>query len=461
MGGCGCGGTVQYAPPACNPNFPTTCSSLGEGNIVRVVGEDSASCKYTVPTFSPTAANLKGSSILAYSGKTSGLTAWADGSSNAPIYIADPDGTSYGQTSSSTVGAIQGTTPAGQLVAFNPSFSAETQFPVVAPGGATTAWGTIESIVPNAGVVYRPGSGTGASGLVSQAYGTEGQVLTWKSNSAVFANAVTPAFIDAQAISLIGATTTTVNVSFGSLVFQPFSNTSPNSAIVQNGNGSIFPLNIYGTAGLGSVDVTSTLTNKYFYVYAIYNSVTSAFNVVASLSPTIPSTVNFTSGGNYYYRLIGLFYTNASSTAGISTKYNQQGRNVNLGKSNAVSVVTIPAGGSLPVYYSGPLTSFLPSSTVVNQATLNFFQNGAVTPKVTIQISDFGSSSPTSGTQTVVPQSNETYGAAFYSTSGTYASSINFECFVPNGSSFYNINQDVAYSVTSTLSIIGFKLSIF
>ena len=128
MGGCGCGGTVQYAPPACNPNFPTTCSSLGEGNIVRVVGEDSASCKYTVPTFSPTAANLKGSSILAYSGKTSGLTAWADGSSNAPIYIADPDGTSYGQTSSSTVGAIQGTTPAGQLVAFNPSFSAETQF---------------------------------------------------------------------------------------------------------------------------------------------------------------------------------------------------------------------------------------------------------------------------------------------------------------------------------------------
>jgi len=447
MGGCGCGGTVQYAPPACNPNFPTTCSALGQGSIVRVVGEDSASCKYTVPT-------LASNSLLFYNASTA-LTSWADGSSSNPIFIGNGN-----QVSSPTVGAIQGTTPTGQLVEFNPATSAETQFPVVAPGGATTAWGTIESIVPNAGVVYRPGSGTGASGVVAQAYGaSNGQVLTWTNGSAVFANAVTPAFIDAQAISLIGATTTTVNVSFGSLVFQPFSNTSPNSPIVQNGNGSVFPLNIYGTAGLGSVDVTSTLTNKYFYVYAIYNSATSSFNVVASLSSTIPSTVNFTSGGNYYYRLIGLFYTNASSTAGISTKYNQQGRNVNLGKSNAISVVTIPASGD--IYYSGPITSYFPSSTVVNQATFNFWQNGAATPNINIQISDFGSSSPTSGAKTTVPQSNEVYGAAFYSTSGTYATSINFESFVPNGSSFYNINQGSAYAVTSTLSIIGFKLSIF
>ncbi len=79
--GCGCQGTVQYAPPACNPNFPTTCTALGAGNIQRLVGEDSASCKYTVPTFSA-------NSLLFYNAST-GLINWADGSTNAPITLTN------------------------------------------------------------------------------------------------------------------------------------------------------------------------------------------------------------------------------------------------------------------------------------------------------------------------------------------------------------------------------------
>lgn len=78
-GGCGCQGTVQFAPPPCNPNFPTTCSPLGIGNIQRVVGEDSSSCKYTVPTFSA-------KSLLSYNSDT-GLINWADGSSGNPISL--------------------------------------------------------------------------------------------------------------------------------------------------------------------------------------------------------------------------------------------------------------------------------------------------------------------------------------------------------------------------------------
>ena len=235
-GGCGCNNTVQYAPSACNPNFPTTCTALGQGNIVRVVGEDSSYCKYTVPTFSATSSNSKGSSILTYSANNSGIVAWGDGSTAGTIYIANPDGTATGQVSSLTVGAIQGTTPTGQLVEFNPSTSAETQFPIVSPSGTTTSWGTIENIVPNAGVVYRPGSSTGATGNVAQAYGTTGQVLTWTSaNTAQFQNAVAPsAFIDAQAISLNslnGNSTTQISVSFAGMVFNSFTS---GSSPVQN-----------------------------------------------------------------------------------------------------------------------------------------------------------------------------------------------------------------------------------
>jgi hypothetical protein len=172
-GGCGCGNTVQYAPPACNPNFPTACTALGAGNIQRVVGEDSSYCKYTVPT-------LSSNSILFYNA-SNGLVKWADGSIANPIYLG-----SGNQATSTIVGAIQGTTPTGQLVEFNPNTSTEAQFPVVAPSGTTTTWGTIESIVPNTGLVYRNNTGT-----VSQLTGTSGQYVSFDSNGNAVAVAPT------------------------------------------------------------------------------------------------------------------------------------------------------------------------------------------------------------------------------------------------------------------------------
>ena len=172
-GGCGCGNTVQYAPSACNPNFPTTCTALGQGVIQRVVGEDSASCKYTVPPF-------YSNSLLSYNAST-GLVNWADGSASNPIFLA-----SGNQVSSSTVGAIQGTTPTptGQLVAFKPTTSAETQFPIVSPSSSTTTWGTIEGIIPNQGIVYKTGStsdGSLAANTVYQLTGTSGQYVSFDS----------------------------------------------------------------------------------------------------------------------------------------------------------------------------------------------------------------------------------------------------------------------------------------
>jgi microcystin-dependent protein len=163
-GGCGCANTVQYAPPACNPNFPTYCTKLGDGTIQRVVGEDSAYCKYTVPT-------LTSNSLLTYNAST-GLVKWADGTTANPIFIG-----SGSQAASTTVGAIQGTTPTGQLVEFAPSTSSETQFPIVAPSGATATWGTIESIVPNTGLVYRNNTGT-----VAQLSSSAGNVVTFDAN---------------------------------------------------------------------------------------------------------------------------------------------------------------------------------------------------------------------------------------------------------------------------------------
>jgi len=175
-GGCGCGNTVQYAPSACNPNFPTTCTALGQGNIVRVVGEDSASCKYTVPT-------LLSSGILTFQYNPSTQTSvvqWGNGSSNNPIFLGDgttqvtPTAVSPAQPS---VGALQATTPAGQLVAFKPTASSETTFPIVSPGGTTTSWGTIESIVPNTGLVYRNNTGT-----VAQLSSAAGNIVTFDAN---------------------------------------------------------------------------------------------------------------------------------------------------------------------------------------------------------------------------------------------------------------------------------------
>jgi microcystin-dependent protein len=153
------------------------------------VGEDSASCKYTVPTFNS-------NSLLSYNAST-GLVNWADGSASNPIFLGNGN-----QASSSTVGAIQGTTPTGQLVEFNPSTSTETQFPIVSPSGVTTAWGTIENIVPSQGLVYRP-SVSGTLGSVAQLTGSSGQVVSFDANGnpyAVAANAITGTSVPSGAV---------------------------------------------------------------------------------------------------------------------------------------------------------------------------------------------------------------------------------------------------------------------
>jgi len=171
-GGCGCAGTVQYAPPACNPNFPTTCSPLGAGTIVRVVGEDSSSCKYTVPT-------LVSNSVLFYNASTA-LVSWADGSASTPIFL----GNGSGQATASVSCQLQATTPTGQLVSFKPSTSTKTQFPIVNPSGTTTNWGTVESILPNQGLVYKTGStadGSLAANTVYQLTGVSGQYVSFDS----------------------------------------------------------------------------------------------------------------------------------------------------------------------------------------------------------------------------------------------------------------------------------------
>jgi hypothetical protein len=164
----GCQGTVQYAPPACNPNFPTTCTSLGAGTIVRVVGEDSSSCKYTVPT-------LSSNSILFYNASTA-LVSWADGSTATPIFL----GNGTGQATASSSCQLQATTPTGQLVTFKPTTSTETQFPIVSPSGTTTNWGTVESILPNQGIVYKTGATTDgalSANTVYQLTGSSGQFV--------------------------------------------------------------------------------------------------------------------------------------------------------------------------------------------------------------------------------------------------------------------------------------------
>jgi len=245
-GGCNCNNTVQYAPSACNPNFPTTCTALGTGVIQRVVGEDYSSCKYTVPT-------ILSNSILTYNQST-GLVNWGDGSSSNPIFLGGSNGAIYpaqniiagnsytivfvgttswtsigassntvgvtftatgvgsgtgtasivssNQVSSTIVGAIQGTTPTGQLVAFNPNTSSETQFPVVSPSGTTTTWGTVENIVPTQGLVYRP-SVSGTLGSVAQLTGSSGQVVSFDANGnpyAVAATAITGTSVPSGAV---------------------------------------------------------------------------------------------------------------------------------------------------------------------------------------------------------------------------------------------------------------------
>jgi hypothetical protein len=105
---------------------------------------------------------------------------WADGSAGAPIFL----GNGSGQATASSSVQLQATTPTGQLVTFKPSTSTETQFPIVTPSGTTTNWGTVESILPNQGIVYKTGAsadGSLAANTVYQLTGISGQFVSFDS----------------------------------------------------------------------------------------------------------------------------------------------------------------------------------------------------------------------------------------------------------------------------------------
>ena len=440
-GGCGCGNTVQYAPSVCNSNFPTTCTALGQGVIQRVVGEDSGSCKYTIPTFNS-------NSLLSYNAST-GLVNWADGSASNPIFLG-----SGNQVSSSTVGAIQGTTPTGQLVEFNPSTSTETQFPIVSPSGVTTTWGTIENIIPSQGIVYK-----NASNVVVQApLGTAGQVLTMVGGVPQFGNISSSQYIDAQSISTDYATSTSLTVNYGSLVLNSLS--TGVAPIVKNGSGTPFTLNT-NTTGIGNMDASYN-TAGYYYVYAIYNPTTSTLNVIGSSSYTLPSTTYL--DGYTYYRLIGMFYMTSSNV--VASGFFQNGRYVYLGQSNYIPVVTTST--SSVQYLGGPIT-FAPYQ-VVSSAVFSIYNagpsaSGAVVNAVIASTQAYGTAG-TPITHTAnhgVSLSSEFYGSGAFCGIGMVNTALysDFSCAIPIASSaYYNVNLP-GYAVASTLYIKAYTLSIF
>ena len=433
-GGCGCDNTVQYAPSACNPNFPTTCTALGQGVIQRVVGEDSASCKYTVPTFNS-------NSLLSYNAST-GLVNWADGSVSNPIFLGNGN-----QVSSSTVGAIQGTTPTGQLVEFNPSTSAETQFPIVSPSGSTTTWGTIENIIPNQGVVYK-----NSSNVVAQAaLGTAGQVLTMVGGVPAFATPATNGFVDARSVNISYASVTSLSVNFGNLVV----NSVAGSGIAIN-NSSTYTLNLSTNSLPNGLDTGSLIASTYYYVFAIYNSTTSTVATLASISPTAPTLPT----GYTYFRLIGLFRTNSSSQ--IDPLYNQNGRAVNLGQTANV-VVSTQSTQATNKYWSGSI-SYAPYQ-YVDKAFFRFSLVGAAaTQTANVVISNIAAGS-TGATYQNVTTTNEIYGAfivAPYTTAGTNIAYSTTTCVVPNNLiSYFNIYTTAVLGTgdSFTLQISGYELS--
>ena len=440
-GGCGCGNTVQYAPSVCNSNFPTTCTALGQGVIQRVVGEDSGSCKYTIPTFNS-------NSLLSYNAST-GLVNWADGSASNPIFLG-----SGNQVSSSTVGAIQGTTPTGQLVEFNPSTSTETQFPIVSPSGVTTTWGTIENIIPSQGIVYK-----NASNVVVQApLGTAGQVLTMVGGVPQFGNISSSQYIDAQSISTDYATSTSLTVNYGSLVLNSLS--TGVAPIVKNGSGTPFTLNT-NTTGIGNMDASYN-TAGYYYVYAIYNPTTSTLNVIGSSSYTLPSTTYL--DGYTYYRLIGMFYMTSSNV--VASGFFQNGRYVYLGQSNYIPVVTT---STVSVQYLGGPITFAPYQ-VVSSAVFSIYNagpsaSGAVVNAVIASTQAYGTAG-TPITHTAnhgVSLSSEFYGSGAFCGIGMVNTALysDFSCAIPIASSaYYNVNLP-GYAVASTLYIKAYTLSIF
>jgi len=433
-GGCGCDNTVQYAPSACNSNFPTTCDALGQGVIQRVVGEDSASCKYTVPTFNS-------NSLLSYNAST-GLVNWADGSASNPIFLGNGN-----QVSSSTVGAIQGTTPTGQLVEFNPSTSAETQFPIVSPSGSTTTWGTIENIIPNQGIVYK-----NSSNVVAQAaLGTAGQVLTMVGGVPAFATPATNGFVDARSVNISYASVTSLSVNFGNLVV----NSVAGSGIAIN-NSSTYTLNLSTNSLPNGLDTGSLIASTYYYVFAIYNSTTSTVATLASISPTAPTLPT----GYTYFRLIGLFRTNSSSQ--IDPLYNQNGRAVNLGQTANV-VVSTQSTQATNKYWSGSI-SYAPYQ-YVDKAFFRFSLVGAAaTQTANVVISNIAAGS-TGATYQNVTTTNEIYGAfivAPYTTAGTNIAYSTTTCVVPNNlGSYFNIYTTAVLGTgdSFTLQISGYELS--
>jgi len=436
-GGCGCG-TVQYAPPACNPNFPTTCTALGQGVIQRVVGEDSNYCKYTIPT-------PLSNSILSYNAST-GLTNWADGTSSYPIFLGNGS-----QATSTTVGAIQGTTPTGQLVEFNPTTSTETQFPIVSPSSSTTAWGTIENIIPNQGVVYK-----NSSNIVAQAsLGTTGQVLTMNSSGVpAFATPSNSAFIDARSINISYASVYSLNVNFGQLVVTNISGES-----ISVSNSSTYTLNL-GTNSLpNGLDTGSLVANTYYYVFAIYNSTGSALATLASVSPTNPTLPTLPT--NYtYFRLIGLFRTNSSSQ--IDAFYNQNGREVNLGQTANV-VVSSQSTQATNKYWSGTVT-YAPYQ-YVNRAYYRFSLVGASTTQTANVIISSTTAGSTGGTQPPLATTNEVYGALTASPAyGTSTNSVygSMNCVIPNAfNCYFNIYTTAVLGTGDSfaLQISGYELS--
>ena len=352
-GGCGCNNTVQYAPSACNPNFPTTCTALGQGNIVRVVGEDSAFCKYTVKP-------LLSNSLLTYNAGTASV-AWNDGSLTNPIFLGSNYGsnitagnfvigatysiysvgttdftsigastntvgvifkatgigsgsgvatqTSTNQAQQATVGAIQGTTPTGQLVAFVPNTSSEAQFPVVSPSGTTTSWGTVENIVPTQGLVYRP-SVSGTLGSVAQLTGSSGQVVSFDANGnpyAVAATAITGTGVPSGAVLPFAYNVTTGIVPAGWLLC----------------DGSVYTTAVYPTLG-------ALLGNT-------YGGSTGTFGVPNLSGLFIRGAGTQTSGGVTY----------SAGTIGTIQADNFQGHEHSYGGTTAVSTFGGGSGSGL------------------------------------------------------------------------------------------------------------------
>jgi len=487
-GGCGCGNTVQFAPPACNPNFPTTCTALGQGTIQRVVGEDSSYCKYTVPTFSATSSNSKGSSILTYSANNTGIVTWGDGSAAGTIYIANPDGTATGQVSSLTAGAIQATTGTGQLVALEPSsstpvtYTSPAQFPIY--NGSIVKYGTLETVIPAQGLIYKSGSSSSpANTIETLSTTTANQIVSFNtvtgdpiivSASSLFGTSTS--FIDVQKINIVPAAisgTTNLTVNFGQIVLQTTPNGSGQFNTFVYTNNSAINLNISATGAFG-LDQGSVAINTYYYVYAIYNPTTLTIATLCSIQPFSPAQLPT---GYTYYRQIGLFRTNGTGTGQIDPAYNQNGREVNLGASANQNVFSFTSTGSSPTntynYFSGQFSSSYASG--VNRAYLRVngrrYVNQSTQPNVynAAQVSITNTQVGTNGvTISPIPTTTEIYGSNVWvdiGASTTSFGSVIIPTFVPtNNNSFYSVTFDYPLTTSGdfiSINIKGYDLSIF